>query len=56
MGGMDVGVAQSTGFDLDDHLSWSWLGLRNLLDAQGLIEGVNDGSSHGYLLWFDVGS
>jgi hypothetical protein len=55
VGGVDIGVAQPTGLDLYDRLSWSGLWLGHFLDAQGLIEGVNDSSSHDYLLW-PVGS
>ena len=51
VGGVDVGVAQPAGLDLDHHLPWSGLWFGHLLDAQGLIEGVHDCSSHGYLLW-----
>lgn len=55
VGGVDIGVAQLTGLDLDNDLSWSWLWLRHLLDAQGLIEGVDNSSSPGYFPWLDLG-
>ena len=43
---MQVGMADAGGDHLDEHLAGRHLGYRNLLDLQGLAEGVNDSGLH----------
>jgi hypothetical protein len=50
-GGVDVGVAEAGGLDPDDDLAAAGRGLGDVLDRQGLVEGLDDGSFHGSLRW-----
>ena len=45
-GGMDVGMAEAAGLDLDQHLLGPRLGDRNLVDAEWALEVVNNRCLH----------
>ena len=49
VGGVDVGVTQARGLDLDQDLAGAGDGLRHLLDAERLGEIVDDCCLHGDL-------
>jgi hypothetical protein len=57
--GVDVGVAQATRLDANEHLGGTRLWDRQVLDRQGLIEAADDGGLHGTTsafsgLWQDL--
>jgi hypothetical protein len=50
MDGMDVGMAETCRFDLDDDLATSGLGLWHVFNHQGPTEFMGNGCLHGNLL------
>jgi hypothetical protein len=49
-GGVDVGMAQTTGFDLDQHLTCSRFGHVDVQDLQWSVESGDNRRAHGLLL------
>ena len=46
VGRVDIGMAYSTGLDLDDDFTWSRCWFREVFDYEWFVERVNDGCFH----------
>ena len=60
VGRVDIGMAYSTGLDLDDDFAWSRCWFREVFDYEWFVERVNDGCFHllspSHWLWPSIGT